>query len=186
MFENAKIETKRLIIRSFIPRDSIEMHKVLNDKKVLKFLNYEPIELINVQTNINKLISFYLKNSCEKILQQSMAVILKETNELIGWCGFGELEYDKSQIELYYTIASSHWNLGYASESALAVLKYVFSIVKLNEIVAVINPENLASIRVVEKIGLKYVGIEENVSDEYKFYKGFKKYHLSRIKYQNL
>jgi ribosomal-protein-alanine N-acetyltransferase len=186
VFDKVKIDTDRLVIRSFTQGDALGMHKVLNDQKVLKYLNYEPMSIETVQNNVNFLIKSYSKNVHKKIVQQSMAIILKKTEKLIGWTGIGELEYDPSQIEIYYTIISDYWNKGYASEAATAVLEFAFCKVQLDDVVAVINPENIASKRVIEKIGLNYIGNEKNVPKEHSFYKDFKKYSLNIEQYKKM
>ena len=59
------------------------------------------------------------------------------------------------EIEIGWRLRPTVWGLGYASEAAGAVLRYGFETVDLDEIVAEIDPANLASIRLAERIGMR-------------------------------
>jgi ribosomal-protein-alanine N-acetyltransferase len=60
------------------------------------------------------------------------------------------------EIELAYGLAKPYWGSGFATEAARACLRYGFAEMKLERIVAVVNPGNVASQRVLEKLGMKY------------------------------
>ncbi len=83
------------------------------------------------------------------------AVILKETNALIGWCGLWTL-IETDEIEVGYAIAPGHWLNGFASEAAESSLKYGFTQLNLPKIVACANPANTGSRRVMEKLGMSF------------------------------
>ena len=85
-------------------------------------------------------------------------VIEKSGGELIGDCGFLRMpEPDEHEIELGYRLMKSWWGRGYATEAAAACVEYGFDRLSLDCIVAVTNPENRASQRVLQKIGfVKY------------------------------
>src|SRR5690606_7313539 len=81
------------------------------------------------------------------------AVINKETGEFLGWCG---LKLDGNETDIGFRFFEKFWNKGYATESAKACLDYGFNDLRLNEIIGRAMKENTASIKVLEKIGLKY------------------------------
>jgi ribosomal-protein-alanine N-acetyltransferase len=83
------------------------------------------------------------------------AVVDKNHQELIGHCGLKFLEYTK-EVQIGYLFAKSYWGRGLATEAAEAALKHGFEIAKLDRIVGVSVPENLASRRVMEKVGMQY------------------------------
>lgn len=60
------------------------------------------------------------------------------------------------EVELSYLLDKSYWRQGLATEASHASLKYEFEVVKLDRIVAIAQPENIASRRVMEKVGMKY------------------------------
>jgi ribosomal-protein-alanine N-acetyltransferase len=83
------------------------------------------------------------------------AVIYKEQEKLIGHCGLKFLE-NTPEVQIGYLLLKSYWTRGLGTEAASAALKYGFEVVNLQKIVAVAKPENIASRRVLEKVGMKY------------------------------
>ena len=81
------------------------------------------------------------------------AVVLKETRELIGFCGF---KRKGDYVDFGWRYAKRAWGKGYATEAAVAVLDYGVNVLKLNDIVAEAAIENIRSIRVIEKIGMQF------------------------------
>jgi RimJ/RimL family protein N-acetyltransferase len=92
------------------------------------------------------------------------AVHTKPGLEFIGWCG---LKYrpERDEIDLGYRFIKSAWGNGYATEAAYASIKYGFEKLRLRRIVGRAMPGNLASIKVLEKCGMKFVG--EEIVDEH-------------------
>lgn len=78
---------------------------------------------------------------------------------MIGHCG---LEYVVSldEVEVNYLLAREYWGQGLATESAIAIANYGFETLQLERLVGIAKPENLASCRVMEKIGMQY---EKNI-----------------------
>jgi len=77
---------------------------------------------------------------------------------VIGYCGlffFPDVN-GQSEVELGYRLAKSAWGQGYATESARAVRDYAFATLGLKRLIAMIDPSNLASIKVAQKIGMQY------------------------------
>jgi len=84
------------------------------------------------------------------------AVVSKNDQTLIGHCGLAQLEYTE-EIELAYGFARPYWGQGYATEAAQASLAFGFEDLGLDQIAAIVVPENIASRRVLEKCGMRYV-----------------------------
>jgi ribosomal-protein-alanine N-acetyltransferase len=82
------------------------------------------------------------------------ALIHKPDKKLIGWCGLAPLD-KTDEIEIGYGIAKEYWGRGLTTEAAAATIRYGFEELKLNQIVAVAMPENIASRRIMEKIGMR-------------------------------
>ncbi len=64
--------------------------------------------------------------------------------------------YNTPEVELGYVFDKSYWNMGLGTEASKATLKYGFEEIKLDRIIAIAKPENIASVRVIQKIGMKY------------------------------
>lgn len=94
------------------------------------------------------------------------ATILKETGTLIGRCGLCPMDIEgKEEIEVAYMLDSQYWGQGLATEAAKAILKYGFETVGLSRLISVINPGNIGSARVAEKMGMT-LEINGNVNGE--------------------
>lgn len=90
-------------------------------------------------------------------------VSLKSTGEFIGQCGLFHLGFDVSSphIELAYRLLPQHWGQGYATEAAIALIEWGFKMRQLSRVIGLAHPSNKASIRVMEKVGMKACGLME-------------------------
>lgn len=85
-----------------------------------------------------------------------MALVLKETNELIGFFGFIHQIVDGDEyIELGYRLDEAHWGKGIATEAAIAVRDYAFNMLEIPLLISIINHKNDASKRVAKKVGMR-------------------------------
>ncbi|MEO1257813.1 MAG: GNAT family N-acetyltransferase [Bacteroidota bacterium] len=147
------LETNRLIIRELNVGDAGYFYELNKDPLVIQytgdvaFESEKAAKLFLEKYPANN----YLKYNCGR-----WAVILKSTNEWLGWCGIKYMPAYK-EYDIGYRFYRKYWGHGYATESALACLQYGFAELKLNEIVGHAMKENIASIKVLEKIGMEYV-----------------------------
>ena len=89
------------------------------------------------------------------------ATIHKETGQFIGRCGLLPWTIEgQREVEVAYTIAQDHWGQGLATEAARGILEYGFAQLHLSRLICLIDPENVASQKVAEKIGMS---LERNV-----------------------
>lgn len=84
------------------------------------------------------------------------AVHQKPLLEFVGWCGLKYIP-EREDIDLGYRFKKKSRGKGFATEAASACLQYGFSQLRLQKIIGRALPENLASIRVLEKCGMQYV-----------------------------
>ncbi len=88
-------------------------------------------------------------------LPSQFALIFREENRLIGYCGFFRQIVDGvNEIEIGYRLHPDYWNRGLATEAARAVHDYAFEVMKLKRVISLIHPDNHASRRVTEKNGM--------------------------------
>jgi RimJ/RimL family protein N-acetyltransferase len=93
------------------------------------------------------------------------AVELKETGELIGMCGL--LKRDSlTDPDIGFAFLPKFWKKGYAFESAAAVIRYGTHVLGVKRVLAITLPENAGSIRVLEKIGLRFERMIKMAEDE--------------------
>jgi RimJ/RimL family protein N-acetyltransferase len=146
------LETSRLLFRKFTPDDLHDLAAIRADPDVMKYIGSgTPESVAEVESRLNKVFAHWAQHGFGQY-----ALIEKTNGNLIGWCGFGHLE-DPKDVEIAYGLAKPSWGNGLASEAASTILKYGFEKVGLVRIVAITRPDNLASERVLAKLGMKYV-----------------------------
>lgn len=152
---NVVIETERLLLRTFTAEDASLIYDLNLDPGVIRY-TLDPIKDLNHARQVLE----------EVILPQyalynhgRWAVHIKQELEFIGWCGL-KARPELKEIDLGYRFRQSVWGKGYATESAYASIKYGFERLGLSRIVGRALPGNLASMKVLEKCGMNYVGEE--------------------------
>ena len=89
------------------------------------------------------------------------AVVDKNGGEFLGICGLYTLK-DEGAVEIAYAFGKAHWGKGYATEAARAALRYGLETIGLEQLIALAVAENIASQRVMQKIGMRHEGITEH------------------------
>ena len=146
------LETERLILRQLTTDDAEFILELLNDPSFIRNIGDR-----NVRTSedacsyiLNGPVASYAKNGFGLYL-----VLLKETQEPIGMCGLIKRE-GLEDVDIGYALLPRYWSKGYAVEAARATKEYGKDVIGLKRIVAIVDPVNEDSIRVLEKIGLHY------------------------------
>lgn len=183
MLQDLHLETQRLIMRPFDFNDSEQLHQILSQKEVMRYLPEDVMSLKEVKGIISWLKDCYGKNSPGHIVKLTLAAVSKQDQKVIGWCGLGPLEFSPKEIEIYYGLSEYHWGRGIATEAAKAMLRYGFDKFKLDPIVAITKPENIASTKVLEKLGMIYRKEIGKLPEKYRFYEGCLYYSLSKDEY---
>jgi ribosomal-protein-alanine N-acetyltransferase len=183
MFKNVRLETERLLVRAFELDDAPALHRIVSQEEVMRYLPEDVMSIEEVRHVISWLADCYQKNTPECILKFALAVVLKENEKLVGWCGLGPLEFSPEEIEIFYGLSKDQWGKGIATEAATTVLGYGFETLKLDQIVAVTDPRNAASVKVIAKLGMIYRKKVENLPEKYSSYEDCLYYSLSRDEY---
>lgn len=147
------IETERLFLRTWLEKDIEPFYQINQDPKVIEYL-LGPLTRQEIQSYINS------KNAQAESREYTIwAAELKASHDLIGFIGLNYTDWGANftpMVEIGWRLGSQYWGRGLATEGASAVLKYGFKTIGLNEIVSFTVPENIRSLRVMEKIGLNY------------------------------
>lgn len=144
------LETERLILRRLKETDADAVFAMRSDEDIMRFIRAPQMKRSEAENWINLVSSRWEKENFG-----FCAVIEKASNKFIGWCGLWRLVETK-EIEVGYALFKEFWGKGYAVEASKAFLKYGFEELNLEKIVAVANPENKNSRRVMEKLGMSY------------------------------
>ena len=147
------LETERLYLREMNQSDFDSLCSILQDEDTM--YAYEgAFSDDEVQEWLDKQIFRYQKWNFGL-----WAVILKETNEMIGQCGLTKQpRKDKEVLEIGYLLARPYWHKGYAIEAAKACKTYAFEILKADEVCSIIRDTNIASQNVAIRNGMTMTG----------------------------
>lgn len=163
------LETERLYLREFHLSDVERMSEIHLEEETMRYIGKGGIR--NTEQT-RRGIEYFIRNQRENGFT-IWAVIEKESNVLIGHCGFEYLQ-DGSDIELCYLLSKDYWGKGYATEISKATLIYGFEKLKLKRIVAMTYRENQPSINVIKKIAMKPEGEKEFFGIKFLFFSIFK------------
>lgn len=142
-------ETERLVLQPFSYDDVSELAAILGDPEVMKF---------SVRGVCDRAATLRFIDWCRSCYERHglgpWALFDKIEGELCGFCGLGpESVGEVEEINLGYRLARHYWGQGLATEAAKAALDYGFRRQPVETVIAIIEPENVASLRVAEKAG---------------------------------
>jgi len=147
------IETKRLLLREFTADDAPLILQLNEDPEVTRY-TYDPIRNYEQASEVltgSILPQYVLYN------HGRWAAHLKTDLSFIGWCGL-KFRAERMETDLGYRFMKQYWGKGYATEAAAACLRYGFEKLHIQEIIGRAEPENSASVRVLKKCGMEYIG----------------------------
>jgi len=145
------LETSRLIIRYFTIRDLEDLVPILGDPQVMEF------SILGVHDR--QLIRRFVEQRLLSYLDPGFglyALIHKQNQELIGYCGFFVQKIDeRKEVEIGYRLATKYWGKGLATEAAQAIYHYGLNKFGFQRFICLIEPHNQRSIRVAIKLGME-------------------------------
>ena len=149
-----KLETDRLELRSATPEDAELLLKLFSITEVWRFLPPgPPYTLERAHAGIERRIKLEAERGFAPML-----VFRKDTGEFIGNAGLQPVP-ETSEVEIAYHYLPSVWGKGYGTEAAIAILADGLGRLGLSNIIAICIPENVGSWRIMEKAGMRYVGL---------------------------
>ena len=143
-------ESDRLILRELRLEDAESFFLLNEDPEVLKYTGDLPFKSIESAREFLENYDHYQKYGFGR-----WAVILKENNSFIGWCGL-KYSIEKDEVDIGFRFFQKYWNKGYASEAASFCIKIGQEKFKIKLIMGRAMKANRASIKVLQKIGLHY------------------------------
>lgn len=159
------IDTGRLVLRPLRLEDLDVLAAINSDPQVMRYIGEgKPAPREHTAERLNFLIEHGRQYGFG-----AWAVWHKQTLSRIGFCALIHLD-GTTEVEVGYRLARDNWGRGFATEAARAILRYGFEDLALDRIVAVVQPENIASQRVLEKLKLKYEKDAHYYNTEVKYY----------------
>lgn len=145
------LETERLRLRQFTPDDGDNLVELDSDPLVRRFLDMPDAPTFeDAQQTLARFRDWYARGE----MYGYWALEEKASGAFIGWFHFRPFRPKPEEIELGYRLKQAYWNRGYATEMSRALLRKGFEEANLPRIVAITLADNLASQRVMQKIGM--------------------------------
>ncbi len=148
---STEIETERTRLRLFTLEDLDDLQRIFTDPDVVRHIGAGlPLSRDETEVALKSIIAHWERQGIGR-----WAVEHKESAKLIGFAGIRLLE---GTPEVVYLLDKPYWGQGLATEIGAACLDFGFRVREYERIVAVTKPPNVASQRVLQKLGMKYVG----------------------------
>lgn len=150
-----ELHTKRLHLRKMKDSDAASLFQIWSDPDVIKFMNVNPfMNEEHAKRMIQYLNELALENKALRF-----TIIERHSKTIIGSCGYNSFDFENGKTEIGYDITKSFWGKGYAPEAISCLLHHAFTYLKLNLVEAKVDPQNINSIKVLQKLNFSFVGI---------------------------
>ncbi len=175
------LESDRLLIRPYQLGDEHAIFEMNSDPEVQKYTGDKLIHTLEEAKDvlINVILKDYKTHGYGRL-----AVIYKPDNKLIGFTGFKCLPELNGETDLGYRFIPDYWGKGIATESAIMSLKYGFEDLSLTTIYAFAEPENIGSVKIIEKLGFSLLKMapypEEEDKEDVAWYPLTKEEYLTK------
>ncbi len=161
-----RLVTERLKLRAIFPSDAAELFALMSDDNVSRFHELESFDSIEqAHETIANYTHWFQSDHAVR-----WGILKKESMELIGTCCFDTFHPKYQSVNLGYNLRSEHWGHGFATESVNKIVEYAFEygiVGPINRIQAITVPENVASEKVLERLGFR----KEGTMRQYGFWK---------------
>lgn len=142
--------TDRTYLRETTIKDAESFYNLNSDPEVIKYTGDATF------TSLAEARDFYGSyDHFNKYNRGRWAVIHKDTNEIMGWCGLKHHE-STMNTDIGFRFFKKHWNKGYATETSHLCMHYAFRRLALEEVIARAAKKNVASLKVISKLGMTY------------------------------
>ena len=152
--DGEELLTARLYLRPIVAADAEAVVAICGDWEIARRLSRVPYPYSHSDFR------FFLEQVVVK--EPTWAIVLKETNELVGMIGLSPHQ-DGQSAELGYYISRAHWGQGLATEAGQAVVRLGTEDLGYPRLTARYHTDNPASGRVLAKLGFKAVGVSNHM-----------------------
>lgn len=153
------LKTPRLVLRELRDDDVMEAHRIFSDEEAVRYLGRLP------HTELEKTREYLERNRAQFPNREGIrwAITLAGQDRFIGSCGHWRLIKEHHRSEIGYDLLRQYWGQGIMAEALRAILRFGFEEMELHATEAQIDPENLRSQKVLERLGFRQDGlIREN------------------------
>jgi len=146
-----ELESDRLLYRRITMEDSESLFKIRSNNEVMQFMDRDPMKSVSESENLIQSIH----DSFASGSGINWGIIDKCTQVFIGYFGFWRIDTYHCRGEIGYALHPGYWGKGYMEETACQLIHYGFTEMRLHSIEANVNPDNLSSIKLLEKLGFQ-------------------------------
>ncbi len=152
---NMELEGDRIKLRKLRLSDARDVYENIKDEEVVRWLLRIPHPY-----PFNEAIKF-IRRTRYRIRKNSgyaFGIVLKDTNKVVGVVDIFNIDWENRNAEIGYWLGKKYWKKGLMSEAVRLILGFAFEELKLHRVSATIFEDNVASKRVLEKVGFKLEG----------------------------
>lgn len=155
---NVRLQTERLDLVRPAPEHLDGLHAMNGDGEVMRYISGKAETLDETAAGIERMASRW-----DDWGYGWFVLVERATGSVVGMAGIGHIDRDIDKpAEIGWRLVRHAWGKGYASEAARAVLRWAFESKAFDELLAVADPDNAASIGIMNKLGMRYRGVEQH------------------------
>lgn len=176
------LETERLLLRKMRPSDRSDMFEYACRDDVTRYLVWQP----HFDEDYTLQYLTYIESRYKSGSFYDWAVVIKDSGKMIGTCGFTRFDHESDCAEIGYVINPKYRGMGIAAEAAREVVRFGFERLALHRIEAKFMYGNEASLRVMQKLGMKFEGYHRDAMLVKGAYRTIGVSSILRSEYENL
>ncbi len=159
-----QLKSANLILREIKLSDAEAIYRIFSDQKMLKYHDVEAFKTIEEA----KCLIYSLSESfrVQEVIRWGIAK--KGENIIVGTCGYSGWNKNRLRAEIGYELSPTYWRQGIMTKALNTIIRYGFEKMQLNRIEATVMLPNIASMRLLQKLGFQ----EEGILRERGFWKG--------------
>lgn len=147
-----ELHTENLTLRRLVSDDIESFVRFMTDENAVRYMPFPPEQ--KTREGASSMIEWVMGSYDTKNAVFVMAITRKGDDAYIGSTGANSVE-DSDAIEFFYTLLPEYWGQGYGTEAARRIVRYLFEEVNAPRVVANVFPDNIPSVRVLEKLGFQ-------------------------------
>jgi RimJ/RimL family protein N-acetyltransferase len=149
------LETERLLLREFVESDVAAFYVLGSDPAITRYTG-DPGGGLKSIDHAREILRSHPLEDYRRHGYGRWACVHKSSGRVIGFAGLKYLD-DLGEVDIGYRFLPSYWGVGLATEACRPVLEHGFQTLKLERVIGLVDPRNVASVRVLTKLGLTFV-----------------------------
>ncbi|MBU3145969.1 GNAT family N-acetyltransferase [Clostridium sp. CF012] len=155
-----KLETERFILREVVESDYTAIYDIYCNEDAVK---YQQIKAMSTIEAAKKSVEFFIDGFKNKKFIR-WCITLKENDDVIGLITLHDFDTWNSKVEIGYMLNKKYWGQNIMSEVSKKIIQYAFEVLELNRIEALVDPENIISIKLNIKLGFVKEGLKKGAA----------------------